>query len=147
MRVAPGAWLIAILLLALAVQPGRAQGTEAAPTALTSVHDGVFTAEQADRGAQVFEQGCGRCHQPEQFMGPGFMGAWAGQTADVLFELIRTTMPEDNPSSLRRKEYTDILAFLFRLNGMPAGETALPGTARKLKLIRIDAPLATENKP
>ena len=146
MRFASKALFILTLLLALAVMPGRAQGSEATPV-LRSVRDGVFTVAQAEKGAQVFEQVCMRCHQPEQFTGPGFIDAWAGQNADVLFEVIRTTMPEDNPSSLKKREYAAILAFLFRLNGIPAGETDLPSTARKLKQIRIEAPLATNQNP
>ena len=141
-----GAFSIVILLLALTAQPGMAQDGEVASVVI-SVRDGVFTTAQAERGAQIFEQVCMRCHQPEQFTGPGFIDAWAGQQADVLFELIRTTMPEDNPSSLKKREYAAVLAYLLRLNGIPAGEMDLPSTARKLKLIRIETPIATEQNP
>ncbi len=146
MRIHPKAFFAVLLLLALTAQPGMAQGNDAAPV-LRSVRDGVFTVAQAERGAQVFEQVCMRCHQPEQFTGPGFIDAWSGQTVDALFEVIRTTMPEDNPSSLKKHEYAAVLAFLFRLNGIPAGEADLPSTARKLKQIRIEVPLATKQNP
>ena len=146
MRIHPKALLILPLLLALTAIPGMAQGSETAPV-MQSVRDGVFTVEQAEKGAQVFEQTCQRCHQPEQFTGAGFIDAWAGQNADVLFDLIRTTMPEDNPSSLKKREYAAVLAFLFKLNGIPAGEADLPSTTRKLKQIRIEAPLATKQNP
>lgn len=139
-------FLLPTLLLALTATPGWAQSGDAAPV-MISVRDGVFTAVQAEKGAQVFEQVCLRCHQPEQFVGPGFIDAWAGQSAYALFELIRTTMPEDNPSSLKKREYAAVLAYLFKLNGIPAGETDLPSTTRKLKQIRIEAPLATKQKP
>ena len=128
--------VLALSLLALA-RPSVAQTSDAAD-APESVRDGIFTTAQAERGAAVYEQSCSGCHQPEQFTGPGFIDAWSGQTADAPFEVIRTTMPEDNPSSLKRRDYAAVLAYLFSLNGLPTGETALPSIARKLKLIRIE---------
>ena len=107
---------------------------------LRSLRDGVFSAEQVERGLRLFEASCGHCHQPQQFTGPGFIDAWAGQTVDVLFAQISTTMPEDNPSSLKKKDYTAILAYLFSINGLPTGEEPLPSGVRRLQLIRIDAP-------
>lgn len=142
----PKTLLILLLLLVLTATPGRAQSGDTAEV-LRSVRDGVFTTEQAEKGVQVFEEGCQRCHQPAQFTGAGFIDAWAGQNVNVLFELIRTTMPEDNPSSLKKREYAAILAFLFKLNGIPPGDADLPSTARKLKQIRIEAPLATKQNP
>ncbi len=134
------------LLLGLTAWPAHAQ-TPDTTMALASVRDGVFTAAQAEQGEAIFEATCMRCHQPEQFTGPGFLDAWAGRTVDALFEVLRTTMPEDNPSSLKKREYAAVLAFLFRLNGMPAGEADLPSTTRKLKLIRIEASIATNEPP
>ena len=132
------------LLLVPAAQPGVAQVSD---TTLASVRDGIFTTAQAERGATIFEEVCLRCHQPEQFTGPGFIGAWSGQTVDALFELIRTTMPEDNPSSLKKREYAAVLAYLFSLNGIPAGETALPSVTRKLKQIRIESVSEIQKTP
>ncbi len=134
------------LLLVPAAQPGAAQVRDTT-AALASVRDGIFTTAQAERGAKVFEEVCMRCHQPEQFTGPGFIDAWSGQTADAPFEVIRTTMPEDNPSSLKRRDYAAVLAYLFSLNGLPAGETDLPSLTRKLKLIRIEGVPKAQVKP
>ena len=134
------------LFVGLTALPARAQ-TPDTTTALASLRDGVFTTAQAEQGAAIFEETCMRCHQPEQFTGPGFLDAWSGQTVDALFDVLRTTMPEDNPSSLKKREYAAILAFLFSLNGMPAGEADLPITTRKLKQIRIEASIATNEQP
>jgi hypothetical protein len=46
-------------------------------------------------------------------------------------------MPQDNPGGLRRQEYADVLAYLFELNGLPAGDTALPADDCGLRRIRI----------
>lgn len=85
---------------------------------------------QADRGDAVFRRVCAQCHVVSQFSAEAFRGAWRGRSAWEIFELIRTTMPQDNPGRLRRQEYADLVAYLFRLNGVPAGDTELaPDTA------------------
>lgn len=137
--------VLALSLLALA-PPSVAQTSDAADPP-ESVRGGIFTTAQAERGAAVYEKSCSGCHQPEQFTGPGFIDAWSGQTADAPFEVIRTTMPEDNPSSLKRRDYAAVLAYLFSLNGLPTGETDLPSIARKLKLIRIEGVSKGQVKP
>ncbi len=130
------------LLLALAAHAGSAQAPDADDTTV-SVRDGVFTAAQADRGEATFAKACKGCHQPEQFIGPGFIDAWTGQSAAAPFDVIRTTMPEDHPRSLKRSEYAAVLAYLLRLNDLPTGETDLPSLARQLRLIRIEKALET----
>ncbi len=137
--------ILALLLVPIA-RPSMAQTSDAAD-APASVRGGIFTTAQAERGAVVYEESCSGCHQPEQFTGPGFIDAWSGQTADAPFEVIRTTMPEDNPSSLKSRDYAAVLAYLFSLNGLPAGETDLPSLTRKLKLIRIEGVSKSQVKP
>lgn len=105
-----------------------------------SVRQGVFTAAQADRGRRVFEDRCIACHQPDQYAGEGFMRSWTGQTADSLFDLLRTTMPQDNPGSLKPQAYADLLAYIFRLNGLPAGDTELKAVSAALRQVVIEGP-------
>jgi S-disulfanyl-L-cysteine oxidoreductase SoxD len=107
-----------------------------APTALSA---GVYTEAQAGRGQKAFASQCARCHEPTRFT-DGFMEAWTGETALALFDTIRTTMPEDNPKSLRPQQYADVLAYILSLNRYPAGTAELAATAAALKIIRIDAP-------
>ena len=54
-------------------------------------------------------QTCIVCHQPEEFSRGGYMSGWTGATTDELFEVIRTTMPEDSPGRLDRDEYVDVI--------------------------------------
>ena len=122
---------IIILFITLSVRTGSAQESDSTIVA-------IYTDDQAERGALVYEKSCGICHQPEQFKGAVFMDAWGGQPVDALYTLIRTTMPYDNPSRLSRRQYAEILAYIFKLNGMPAGETKLPSNIRKLKKITIE---------
>jgi hypothetical protein len=56
-----------------------------------------------------------------------------------LFELLRTTMPDDNPGGLSAQQYKDIVAYILKTNGIPAGTDSLPGDPEALRLIKIDA--------
>jgi hypothetical protein len=52
---------------------------------------------------------------------------------------VRTTMPEDNPGSLMRQEYVDIVAYILKTNGVPfTGD--LPMDTDGLKMITIKKP-------
>lgn len=110
-----------------------------------SVSDGVYTAEQAERGKNVYLAECVLCHG-ETLLGaedgPGligdyFLGSWDGTTADVLVELIRQTMPTDGPGFLSRAQSTDLTAFIFQENEFPAGDEEMKASLATLKTITI----------
>ncbi len=90
-----------------------------------TVQSGVYSEEQAERGHKTFSEACMVCHQPEEFTQGNYMDGWSGQTVGDLVDFIRSTMPEDNPGRLKRREYIDIVAFLFSQNGLPAGPNDL----------------------
>ncbi len=142
---------LTVLVLALAAAPPRVgAGSGAAPRAgaqTRSTREGVFSLEQAGRGDRIFQERCGACHQPEEFTTPAFMAAWSGQTAESLFDAIRTKMPTDNPGVLRRQEYADLLAYLFKLNGLPAGDAELKATPAELRQVVIEAPIKPADGP
>ena len=123
--------------LALALGPALAQGQ--GPPSPRSVWDSAYTAAQATNGETAFRYSCANCHAMAQFSGPSFLGAWEGGTAYELFQLISEQMPFDNPGSLPREQYLDVLAYLFKLNGFPAGSRPLPSEPQELKEIRIHA--------
>jgi hypothetical protein len=64
---------------------------------------------------------------------------WAGQSLDDIFERIQGSMPGDNPGKLPRTENADILAYVLKVNKLPAGKNELPSDAEALKKIQIDA--------
>ena len=101
-----------------------------------SIRDGVYSEAQAVRGDKAYTARCARCHKPEQFTG-AYLDGWEGQTVSGLFEMIRTSMPEEDPGSLARQEYADIMAFLLKKNGLPAGPAELPSASADLKKIVI----------
>ncbi|MQA89043.1 MAG: hypothetical protein GEU90_02230 [Gemmatimonas sp.] len=90
-----------------------------------SVMSGVFTATQAARGQDTFQQACSSCHSPAEFSGPVFQRIWTDRSVGELYHVISTLMPQNNPGGLSAEEYTDILAFFLRQNGYPEGEHEL----------------------
>jgi cytochrome c len=104
----------------------------------TSVQAGVYTDAQAERGEKFFGEACMVCHQPEEFSDGGYMEGWSGQSVNDFVEFVRSTMPEDNPGRLKRREYIDIISYFFKLNGLPAGETDLE--PKTLRGIQIEGP-------
>lgn len=124
---------LGVMALVLMAGAGRAQ----TPPAERSLMDSAYTPEQAARGDTTFQAACARCHTVSQFQGPKFMAAWEGGTAYQLFNQIRSEMPQDSPGSLSQEQYLNVTAYLFRLNGFPAGSQALPSDKTALKKIRI----------
>jgi mono/diheme cytochrome c family protein len=128
--------LIVIALLVAGAQSGRAQvGDTAAAT--RSIQDGVYTEAQARRGQKLTKEACGACHMEDWYTGT-FLQSWTGTAVNALFELIRTTMPEDRPGALKRQQYADILAYIFELNGIPPGQEELGGGKETLGRILIE---------
>lgn len=122
---------------------GGLRAQEPAPT----VWDGVYTSAQADRGAQAYNQRCAVCHggqlggtgEAPGLAGAEFLSNWSGLTVGELFERIRTTMPFDAPGSLSRDAYADVVAFIFKANGLPAGSKDLDRRTEVLQGIKIVA--------
>lgn len=108
-----------------------------------SVQTGVFTADQAERGAKVYEGVCISCHQPDAFSQGAYMDSWAGQKVSDLIDHIRATMPEDNPGSLKRTDYVDVAAYLLKINGVPEGDSEMD--ADSVKEIVIEGPFKPAN--
>lgn len=116
-----------------------ASATLAAQGAKKTVNDGVYSAPQADRGKKWFEGNCTTCHDPGRFTGD-FVKVWSGQPLHVLYDLMRTTMPEDNPGALKPEQYADVLAYFLQLNKYPTGAEELSPAAEVLKGIQMELP-------
>jgi hypothetical protein len=122
-----------------------APAAPAASSATRSVWDGVYTLDQAKRGA--LKSGlCTQCHGDNfeggpapQLGGADFLARWDGRTLGDLFELMRLTMPDDDPGSLPREQYADLVAYILAVNRFPVGSAEIGTQLEPLKLIRIDA--------
>ncbi len=108
-----------------------------------TVWDGVYTAEQAERGAALYSEQCARCHgeglggveSAPPLTGDRFNSNWEGVTLSDLFERMRSSMPQDKPGSLSRGQNADLLAHLLSTGGFPAGATPIDGQAGALSQI------------
>jgi hypothetical protein len=63
------------------------------------------------------------------------MDRWHEFNVSVLFNLIRTTMPLDNPRALDTGTYLDILAYLLQNNEIPSGKQELTAAATEDTLL------------
>ncbi len=95
--------------------------------------EGVFTAEQATRGEQLYSQQCSVCHgdnlagieMAPPLAGPNFMGVWGAQPLLSLANRIKTTMPPYAPNSLSSAQTIDILSYVLKANELQAGNVPL----------------------
>lgn len=118
-------------------------GLAASPTS------GLFTKQQVEAGAQVFQAHCAVCHganlagNPEvgapPLKGPGFTSTWPSYgTVGQLYDFISTYMPASAPGSLSSKQYLEVLIYLLAQNGFPTGST--PATLQSLKHVPLQLP-------
>lgn len=138
--------VLPVLASVAAPAPAVAQESGPPPGATSTLH-GVYTASQAEKGAQTYRKNCTNCHAPAAYTGLVFKRVWTGRSAYDLFELIRTTMPNDKPGKLSRGQYAEILAYLLKLNGLPSGEKQLPSDDDALKQITIEVQPAPAPAP
>lgn len=110
-----------------------------------TVWDGVYVDEQAARGETLYADRCAKCHgdaltgmeSAPALTGTSFYSNWEGEALDALFERMRASMPQDKPGSLTRPQNADILAYILRVGGFPAGMTALEGQTGALAGVTI----------
>jgi mono/diheme cytochrome c family protein len=100
----------------------------------------TYTTEQATRGEKVYTGTCIECHEKLEYTGPDFRAKWNNRPVFELFDLLRTTMPDENPGTLSAQEYADVLAYMLRLNGVPPSKTVLPKDAAELKKLLLVIP-------
>jgi mono/diheme cytochrome c family protein len=100
----------------------------------------LYTEEQATAGGALFARICAECHEKKDVAGTDFRAKWTGRALFELYELIRTTMPDSNPGGLSRDEYAGALAYILKLNGLPAGTTAVMPDSAAMQNVKLDLP-------
>lgn len=125
----------------LATPAGGVRGRMVIPTT-ASLPPATYTADQAVRGAAVYQATCARCHPPGQLDGETFAAGWNEARVVTLFSTLRNTMPQDKPGSLTDEQYVDVIAYVLQRNRVPAGVTALRPDTTALRQVRIDVPTA-----
>jgi mono/diheme cytochrome c family protein len=106
-----------------------------------SVKAGVYTFEQAERGAALYKQKCASCHAPSRFTDDSlFLTPYANKPLWEMYDVISDSMPEDDPGGMKPEEYAAVIAQLLRMNGFPAGQAELPASKEALSLIKFEKP-------
>src|SRR5579872_575413 len=98
-----------------------------------SVWDGIYTNDQAAKGAALYTSNCASCHgakmqgkgQTPALEGMDFLSNWTGMTMGDLFDKIQTSMPADKPGQVSKPDNAAILAYILKSNKFPAGEHEL----------------------
>lgn len=127
----------ALVATAAALSGADAQATGSSTPRSTA--SGVYTAEQAARGRDTYAMQCKSCHTPASHTGATFAQWWDRKPLSELYLFIMTKMPKNEPGSLQPDEYAELVAYLLKMNEMPAGAAELPADSVALRKIRIDA--------
>ena len=116
----------------------KPDSTNTSSSAGKSVWQGVYTDDQASRGSNEHSTNCTSCHGAEKYTGDAWTKNWVGRTIFDLYDQLRTTMPDDNPGGLSAQQYKAIVAYIMKLNGLPAGTDSLLDDPEAMRLIKID---------
>jgi S-disulfanyl-L-cysteine oxidoreductase SoxD len=131
--------LAAFFLALLTVGLGSAASAQAVGS--------YYTDAQADAGQTVFASQCAICHgdKLEGKVGPALAGEqflsvsqYQELTAGFLYKTISRQMPKNAPGSLSKTQYIDVLAYILKVNGYPAGPRQLTDDDHELKRIKIE---------
>lgn len=101
---------------------------------------GTQTGSTTD-ASQLFGRNCARCHGPsgEGGIGPRIIGPGHNlakfRNGQLLFEFIKSSMPQDAPGSLKSEEYYQLTVYILRANGyLKAEETPPPERLAEISL-------------
>jgi cytochrome c5 len=138
-------WTLTAVLLqvsGIVVRSNRSQtaATPAGDGSMPSTMTGVYTAPQASRGEETYMGVCVSCHPAGTYKTAAFRDAWRGRLLSELYDQVREKMPKNDPASLTALEYAQVVAYILKINGAPAGDTELPADSEALKKIRIEMP-------
>ncbi len=138
-----GAWIL--VTAALWTSPVLLQAQGAAGTG--PIWAGVYTAAQAESGETTFMARCAGCHRADlkgsqtganyapALGGDDFMLRWDSSSVNRLFRIIRDTMPRGTPGTLGEQTTLDVVSFILKFNGFPAGMSVLTADAANLEKI------------
>jgi mono/diheme cytochrome c family protein len=90
---------------------------------------GVYSDAQANRGEPLYAENCAFCHgaalegtiSAPPLTASALSGRWQGRTLADLFDYQQAFMPWNSPGGFGRAQNVDILAYVFKKAGFPAG--------------------------
>ena len=113
----------------------------ATPGGLTTA-SGVYTESQAVSGARTYAERCAMCHGGAlegTYETPGltgkFVANWSSAPLSDLYDYIGRAMPQPAPGTLTPGETAEVVAYLLKANGMPAGARPLAADNAALRQI------------
>ena len=116
--------------------------------ATKSAWTGVYTDAQADRGEREYGRTCSHCHglslegdgsrEIPALVLDSFMRHWRGRPVQALFDTLMRSMPADDRGSMTPRMTADMIAYLLRANGAPAGDAQLPSERDALAALVFD---------
>ncbi len=126
-------------------QPVTAAPEPADRALAQTVWGGVYSEAQAYAGEKVADTLCQGCHgaglaggdSGPKLVGANFLSAWNARSAGDLFGVISRTMPENAPGTLKPDEAASVVAYILKVNEMPAGRQSLPAEQEALSRITI----------
>jgi mono/diheme cytochrome c family protein len=136
--------------LVMVVVAGAVVGTSVAAQERTakSAWTGVYTDAQADRGEREYGRTCSHCHglslegdgsrEIPALVLDSFMRHWRGRPVQALFDTLMRSMPADDRGSMTPRMTADMIAYLLRANGAPAGDAPLPSERDALAALIFD---------
>jgi S-disulfanyl-L-cysteine oxidoreductase SoxD len=149
MRVALAAACVLYLVGSIAAVNAR----QAAAPAPRTVWDGVFTADQVERGRNEFAGHCAECHggnlqggsDGKRLSGDQFWTDWKESTVGELLTYVSKNMPRSEDGStagtLSPGTYADIVSYILSVNGFPSGREGLTAASSTgIQIIRKEGP-------
>jgi mono/diheme cytochrome c family protein len=111
----------------------------------TDIWGGIYTANQAKRGKEIFAKSCSNCHNQDlkgsvrapALRGDGFMANWLNSSVNTLYSKLRFSMPATYPETVSDADKLLVLAYLLEVNGFPAGNAELTPTEETLDAMQI----------
>lgn len=141
-------WMACVLYAAAAPSPG-VQSPESKVRSLQTqtVWRGVYSEAQAYRGEKVADTTCIGCHGPKldggdsgpKLVGETFLANWSSQSVGELFNWLREAMPAEAPGTLSKDDAAAVIAYILKLNKIPAGKVDLSTEGDALGRIGIVA--------
>jgi S-disulfanyl-L-cysteine oxidoreductase SoxD len=136
-------WVAVLAVVAIPVLTVNARSHPERRAFARTTWDSVYSMPQAGRGESAYAKTCARCHgaalgggdEATPLAGTTFLGNWNGQALSDLQKRIIETMPSDTVGIYDRKLVTDVIAFLLKSNGFPAGAADLTTEPDTLKTI------------
>jgi quinoprotein glucose dehydrogenase len=124
---------VRVFFAALFAQSIFAQAVTPSGDAGKTFRESAYTAEQANRGGQLYNARCAACHgenlggveMAPPLAGTNFRQSWERQPLLNLGRRIKMTMPPTAPNSLSAAQVTDVVTYILKANDIRAGSVAL----------------------